>query len=55
MGLWCLTFQLYCGIQFYWWTKLDYPENTTNLQVTDKLYNTMLSCHEQDSNSQLQW
>ena len=30
--------QLYCGGQFYWWMKLEYPEKTTDLpKVTDKL------------------
>jgi len=29
-------FQLYHGVQFYWWRKLEYPEKTTDLsQVTD--------------------
>jgi hypothetical protein len=29
---------VYRGGQFYWWSKLKYPEKTTDLsQVTDKL------------------
>jgi hypothetical protein len=47
-GLWCLMlfstiFQLYRGSLFYWWSKPENPEKTTDRsQITDNLYHVML-------------
>jgi hypothetical protein len=35
--------RLYCGSQFYWWKKTEYPDKTNDVsQFTDKFYHIML-------------
>jgi len=51
------VYNVFCGGQFYWLSKPEYPEKTTNLaQVTIKLYHNVVSStthNERDFNSQL--
>jgi len=38
-----ILFQLYRGVQFFWWRKPEHPEKTTDLShITDQLYHITL-------------